>query len=178
MKKDHPQTPSQTVGPYFAYGLTAEQYKYDNTSITGNLLKSNTEGQQIIIRGKILDGNGVPISDAMIEVRQDASLEGFGRMGTGTEADNSYIFYTVKPRPKDNIAPHINVIVMMRGLLSHVLTRIYFSDEDNSTDSLLTKVSKDRQHTLIAQRKVQNGQIVYEFDIHMQGENETVFFDA
>ena len=182
MSAKYLQTPSQTVGPYFAYGLTPEQYHYDNNSIVDNVLykDESIQGERIIIRGQVFDGNGEPINDAMIELRQDATLDGFGRMGTGTEKDNSFIFHTVKPQGSDGQAPHINVVVLMRGLLSHVFTRLYFSDEAeaNEGDKVLTQVPEKRRHTLIARRQEVNGQVIYLFNIHMQGENETVFFDA
>lgn len=180
MDKKILQTPSQTIGPYFAYGLTPEQYHYNNTSIVDNELYKTTyiDRERILIKGRVLDANGEAISDAIIEIRQDASIEGFGRMGTGTASDHSFVFHTIKPERIADRPPHINVVVMMRGLLSHVFTRIYFSDENNSSDPLLAKVSEDRQKTLIAQRKKVNGQIIYEFNICMQGENETLFFDA
>ena len=182
MQKKYQQTPSQTLGPFFAYGLTPEQYSYSFTSIADNYLYKNTDkaGERIIIKGQIFDGNGDPINDAMLEIRQDDSLDGFGRYGTGTEKDNSFIFHTIKPISEDGQAPHINIVVMMRGLLSHVFTRLYFSDEEaaNANDKILNLIPKDRRHTLIAKRTTVNGQTIYRFDIHMQGENETVFFDA
>ncbi|MCB0630341.1 MAG: protocatechuate 3,4-dioxygenase subunit alpha [Saprospiraceae bacterium] len=182
MNKKYQQTPSQTVGPYFAYGLTPEQYLYDFKSIADNYLyKDASEAEErILIKGRLFDGNGAIIPDAMIELRQDDTLDGFGRWGTGTERGNTFTFNTIKPKSKDGQAPHINVVVMMRGLLSHVYTRIYFSDEvaANADDPVLNLIDEDRRHTLIARRNEMGGQIVYQFDIHMQGEHETVFFDA
>lgn len=182
MSEVYRQTPSQTVGPYFAYGITPEQYHYDHKSLVENYLYKNgqVQGERIIIKGQILDGEGTPVDDALIEIWQDASPEGFGRMGTGTEPDNSFIFHTLKPTGIKSQAPHINVIVLMRGLLNHVFTRIYFDDEAeaNRQDSILGQVPKERRHTLVAQRNETNGAVLYTFDIHMQGDNETVFFDA
>ncbi len=176
------QTPSQTVGPYFAYGITPEQYHYDHLGIADNVLYKGVEavGERILIRGQVLDGEGAPVDDALIELRQDASPEGFGRMGTGTDPDNRFEFDTLKPEGSSAAAPHINVIVMMRGLLNHLFTRIYFSDEEaaNTSDALLNKVPEARRHTLIATRGEENGRVVYHFDIRMQGPEETVFFDA
>lgn len=182
------QTPSQTIGPFFAYSLTPEQYNYDHGNICGpQLADSNAEGQQITIRGTIYDGKGVSVNDAMIEIWQ-ANHKGdfvtektdgfisFGRCGTGMLDDNQFEFKTIKPGSLENNAPFINVIIFMRGMLSHMYTRIYFSDEGkaNYEDELLSQIPKERQHTLIAQKKDGN---VYEFNIHMQGENETVFLD-
>ncbi len=192
------QTPSQTVGPYFAYGLTPQQYGYDFSSIAdGDLTTPDTQGERIRIEGRVLDGAGEPVNDAMIEIWQaDASgryahpadgrpsnetFTGFGRTGTGTDAENRFVFTTVKPAaPGDGEAPHINVIVFMRGILSHAFTRIYFSDETeaNAGDTVLNAVPADRRDTLVAEREDRSGETVYRFDIHMQGDRETVFFDV
>jgi len=192
------QTPSQTVGPYFAYALTAEQYGYPLTSIAGGtLVTGDVEGERIRIEGRVFDGEGKPVDDAMIEIWQadakgryahpadprgsNTAFKGFGRMGTGTDRENRFIFDTVKPGSVDGRqAPHINVIVTMRGLLVHAFTRIYFSDEAtaNARDPVLSSVPAERRATLIAERKETPTGIVYRFDIHMQGPNETVFFDA
>ncbi|RNC92778.1 MAG: protocatechuate 3,4-dioxygenase subunit alpha [Allomuricauda sp.] len=175
------QTPSQTVGPYFAYGLTPNQYHFHHKGIADNNVFSETIlGERIYITGRVLDGKGATVLDAMIELRQNSPQQGFARFGTGTLDGNRFVFNTVKPKSDEKNAPHINVVVMMRGLLSHVFTRIYFSDEGdaNANDPVLKRVPEDRKDTLIAQRKEVDGKVVYEFDIHMQGKNETVFFDA
>lgn len=188
------QTPSQTVGPFFAYSLTAEQYSYDyNSIINGSLLSDDAEGERIYISGNIYDGNGNSVSDAMIELwqadingnyrvlpinKKNDGFTGFGRLGTGTEEAHRFVFKTVKPGSVDGQTPHINVILFMRGSLHALYTRIYFSDEANDSDPLLNAVDATRRPTLIAERKEINGSIVYQFDIHMQGENETVFFDV
>jgi len=193
------QTPSQTVGPYFAYGLAAPQYGYPFTSIaSSSVANEETEGQHIRIVGQVFDGAGNVVPDALIEIWQanafgrynhpedtrrdnyDPTFKGFGRHGTGTDPKNRFIFDTVKPGAVgDGQAPHINVIVMMRGMLVHAFTRLYFSDEAeaNATDPVLRSVPEDRRHTLIARRE-EGTAAVYRFDIHMQGENETVFFDV
>lgn len=182
MEKKYQQTPSQTVGPYFAYGLTPEQYRYNHSSIVSNHLfqGASFKGERITIKGQVFDGNENPINDAMIEIRQDATLDGIGRVGTGTEPDNTFLIHTIKPSSQNGQAPHLNVTVFMRGLLSHVFTRIYFSDEEgaNSKDKIFNLIPKERQHTVIAQRREINGQVFYDFDIYMQGEKETVFFDV
>jgi protocatechuate 3,4-dioxygenase alpha subunit len=198
--KNLPQTPSQTVGPFFAYSLTAEQYGYDFNSIIDNSLVGNTDflnddpAQRIYITGRVFDGAGNTISDAIIELWQpntdgtyrntpiqgkNDGFSGFGRMGTGTHDDHRFTFTTVKPAATNGEAPHINVIVFMRGLLLHLYTRLYFSDEKaaNAKDDLLKSIPKDRRNTLIANKVVKNGRIIYEFDIRMQGEGETVFLD-
>jgi protocatechuate 3,4-dioxygenase alpha subunit len=121
-----------------------------------------------------------PAGDAPDPSRQDA-FTGFGRVGTGTDPDNRFWFDTVKPGAAgDGQAPHLNVMVFMRGLLSHLYTRIYFSDEEtaNADDSVLGSVDEARRQTLIAKREETPAGTVYRFDIHMQGGSETVFFDV
>jgi protocatechuate 3,4-dioxygenase alpha subunit len=192
------QTPSQTVGPYFAYGLTPEQYRYDLKSIAdGSLATASTDGTRIRIEGRVFDGKGEPISDAMIELWQadgqgryahpadkrasNASFRGFGRFGTGTDREHRFLFDTVKPGSVDGVqAPHINVVLTMRGMLNHAFTRIYFPDENdaNARDPVLASVPVDRRGTLLATRLEGSAGLAYRFDIHMQGERETVFFDA
>lgn len=195
------QTPSQTVGPYFAYGLTPDLYHYAyRSAVSDRLLQSGTEGERIRIEGRVLDGNGEPVPDAMIEIWQanahgrynhpadprrdnllDPDFKGFGRTGTGVDAEKRFIFDTIKPGALgDGQAPHLNLIVFMRGLLSHLYTRVYFSDEAeaNAADPVLAMVPEERRRTLIAQRDEAPGGVVYRIDIHMQGPGETVFFDV
>lgn len=192
------QTPSQTVGPFFAYGLTGDQYGYSLAGIAnGQMARADTEGERIRIEGVVYDGEDKPVPDAMIELWQadargryahpadgrasNASFKGFGRFGTGTHPECHFIFDTIKPGSVDGRqAPHIGIIVMMRGLLSHVFTRLYFSDESdaNARDPVLSSVPAERRSTLIAQRTAALPGTVYRFDIHMQGDKETVFFDA
>jgi protocatechuate 3,4-dioxygenase alpha subunit len=102
-------------------------------------------------------------------------------MGTGTLPGHAFAFRTVKPgRTPDGQAPHVDVILTMRGLLNHLFTRIYFDDElqANGADPVLGSVPLERRPTLIARRQDLAGAVVYQFDIHMQGEAETVFFDV
>ena len=173
------QTPSQTVGPYFAYGLTPEQYRYDLSSWATSDMVPESEiahPDAITITGRVFDGAGAPIPDAMIELWQDdEGQQIFGRCGTGTDPQNRFIFRTKKPQPMDGNAPFLTVIVFMRGQLIHSFTRLYFSDEAslNTSDLVLSDVPEARRDTLIA---VKNG-AAYQFDIWMQGEKETVFFD-
>ena len=185
------QTPSQTVGPFFAYSLTAAQYGYDyNSIVNGSLHGDDTEGSRIYITGSIYDGEGHPIPDALIELCQaDATgnntpqypdnpistFKGFGRLGTGTQREHRFTFSTVKPGAVNGQATHIDVILFMRGSLHGLYTRIYFDDEPNNHDPLLKEVDEARRHTLIAKRQDKN---TYRFDVYMQGENETVFFEV
>ena len=192
------QTPSQTVGPFFAYGLTPQQYGYPFSSLAGGTLATpDSDGQRIRIEGRVLDGNGATVPDALIEIWQadargryahpadprgsNTGFHGFGRFGTGTDPQHRFLFDTIKPGAVDQKqAPHINVIVFMRGLLVHAFTRLYFSDEAaaNAADPVLQSVPADRRSTLIAQRDDSQGMTIYRLDIHMQGPQETVFFDA
>ncbi|AKC69715.1 protocatechuate 3,4-dioxygenase subunit alpha [Pandoraea oxalativorans] len=190
------QTPSQTVGPYFAYGLSPEQYLYDfKSAFTPVVATERAEGEHIRLIGQVLDGAGNPVNDALIEIVQadahgryvetaeDIERTGFAgaaRCGTGTDAENRFVIETVKPgaaAPGD--APRIDVILTMRGLLNHLFTRIYFDDEvaANAADPVLQQVPAERRHTLIARREVRGGRVSYRFDIRMQGDEETVFLD-
>ncbi len=199
-----PLTPSQTVGPFFAYSLTAEQYGYPYDSIAnGSLIAEPTPGQftdaeRIYVTGQVLDGQGNFIPDALLELWQadaqgvyrslpiektttEPQFTGFGRLGTGTTPVGRFTFLTVKPgAPGAASAPHINIILFMRGSLRQLHTRLYFSDEAtaNQQDELLNAIPEDRRHTLIAERQLSTGQsVVYTFNIHLQGDRETVFFD-
>jgi protocatechuate 3,4-dioxygenase, alpha subunit len=190
------QTPSQTVGPYFAYGLCPEQYNFDLKSLfTPAVADHEAAGEHITVVGQVFDGDGNVIGDAMIEVSQldsegrypasraevEASgFRGFARVGTGTDAQKRFIVETVKPgRASAGEAPHLDVIVTMRGMLLHTFTRIYFDDEAaaNESDPVLALVPAARRGTLVARREPGTSKTVYRFDIHMQGDKETVFFD-
>lgn len=172
------QTPSQTIGPFFAYGLTSQQYDYDFESwVDGEMANPIDEQNTIIVVGKIFDGNGDTISDAMVEIWQnDGKTQRFGRFGTGTDPEHRFIFHTIKPESNSGNAPFLSLILFMRGQLIHSYTRIYFSDEKelNEKDEVLQSVPDSRRHTLIAEKKGQ----MYEFNIYMQGKEETVFFDV
>jgi protocatechuate 3,4-dioxygenase, alpha subunit len=191
-------TPSQTVGPYFKYGLTPNG-EYDwNDAFSGNLVTSDASGERIRVEGRVFDGEGAPVPDAMLEVWQadsqgrfadpqdkralpNAKFRGFGRCGT--DANGAYVFDTIKPgsipdpdgKPQ---APHILLAVFARGMLRHLYTRIYFADEAaNAGDAVLALVPADRRATLIAVREDGGGNAVYRLDLRLQGDGETVFFD-
>jgi len=197
LEANYGQTPSQTVGPYFAYGLAATQYGYDfDQPFDDRVALDGARGERIRLVGRVIDGDGKAINDAMVEICQpdgeghyptsveDArarGFRGFGRMGTGTDAQNRFVFQTVKPGANAaGEAPFIGAIVTMRGLLLHAFTRIYFADETkaNAEDAVLAQVPAERRGTLLAQRSEEGGQVTYTFDIHMQGDKETVFFDV
>lgn len=156
-------TPSQTVGPYFSLGLL---------DTPANELVS--EG--IEIRGRVLDGEGKPVPDAMVEIWQ-ADEDGryrhdFGWGRSGCDQEGRYSFVTCKPGAVGGQAPHLTLMVFARGLLKPVLTRMYFPDEAeaNSGDRALSAV--DDPSTLVAQAAGD----ALEFDIRLQGDGETVFF--
>jgi protocatechuate 3,4-dioxygenase, alpha subunit len=188
-----PLTSSQTVGPFFAPALLREDARRNV------LIQPETIGKHIRIEGYVLDGDGLPVPDAMVEIWQanahgrynhptdlgpaplDASFLGFGR--SGTAEDGSYWFETIKPGsvPFDRErmqAPHICVTVFSRGLLNHVVTRLYFEDEPaNSSDPVLLCVPPERRATLLARRESVGAVELYRFDIILQGARETAFFN-
>ncbi len=184
---------SQTVGPFFAPALLREDARRNV------LTRPDTVGERIRIEGRVLDGDGVPVPDALIEIWQanaqgrynhaadqgaaelDSSFLGFGR--SGTAEDGSYWFETVKPGlvPFDGErmqAPHICATVFSRGLLNHLVTRLYFEDEPvNALDPVLQCVPNNRRVTLLARREARDKVVVYRFDIVLQGADETAFFN-
>ena len=188
------QTPSQTVGPFFGVGLTRAS---QSQSVMVNEL---TDGQRIRIEGTVFDGAGAPIEDALVEVWQanahgryrheldagpapvDPNFSGFGRCAT--DANGVFHFETVKPGAIHGgdgrvHAPHLNVTVFARGMLVHAFTRMYFDGDPLDADPALARVDRDRRGTLVAGRVRQDGGLpVYRWDIHLQGDRETVFFDA
>ena len=192
-------TPSQTVGPYFAYGLTSKgQYEW-NDAFSNNLVTADTSGERVRVEGRVFDGDGKVVPDCMLEIWQadaqgrfadpqdmraqpNSSFRGFGRCGT--DKDGGYAFDTIKPgsvpdpdgKPQ---APHLVLAVFARGMLLQNYSRIYFGGEPaNADDPVLALVPIDRRATLIAQQANCNGNAVYRLDIHLQGDNETVFFDV
>jgi len=199
-------TPSQTVGPFFAYGLTPKgraqwapngTYSWKET-VGDNLMTPDASGTKIRIEGRITDGDGAPINDAMIEIWQadgqgryahprdnralpNTNFKGFGR--SATDKDGVFSFDTIKPGPVPgpngkSQAPHIVFCIFSRGMLRQIYTRLYFSDEAaNIADPILALVPEDRRGTLIAHKQPGGNVPVYRFDIRVQGENETVFFE-
>lgn len=182
-------SPSQTVGPYFHQGL-ADHFQGLRSAVGAQMVApgSAVPGERLTLRGRVLDGDGQPIEDAMIEVWQPgadgtfsensaAPFHGYGRGHTRSEGF-VYTLQTVKPGAQGGHAPRLAVWLGMRGLLTHLITFIYFSDEDNSGDPLLALVPEARRQTLIARREDTPDGAVYHFDFRMQGDGETVFFDA
>lgn len=164
-------TPSQTVGPFFGFALP---YADDAVIV---------EGGDLRVHGSVYDGAGQLVPDALIEVLQpdghgkfhQDGFHGFGRCSTRPEGH--FAFTTVEPGPvAEGEAPHLAVIVHARGLLRHLHTRMYFPGESeaNAADPVLNAVPEDRRHTLVAEATADG----VRFDIRLQGENETVFFDV
>ena len=190
-------TPSQTVGPFFSLGLDCPEWS--------DLTAGNPKGERVVIEGRVLDGDGAPVPDAVVEIWQanavgryahpedpqtdkplDPNFRGFGR--SPTDAEGRFRFTTVKPGPvpgRGNSlqAPHINVLLFSRGLLIHLHTRIYFDGEPaNAADPLLSSIEDPKvRGTLLARREAGSSQggspACYRFDIVMQGDNETAFLD-
>jgi protocatechuate 3,4-dioxygenase, alpha subunit len=158
-------TPPQTVGPFFAIGLPWDD---------GPAVVEPGSGAAIALRGTVFDGEGAPVPDAIVETWQAPGdgCRGFGRCPT--DGDGGWEIVTRKPDSAGGEAPHVAVAVFARGLLDRVPTRIYFCDEQaaNAGDPLLSALEPARRATLIA--AAESGG--YRFDIHLQGENETVFF--
>jgi len=164
-------TPSQTVGPFFAIGLPWP----DGPQV----VPGGTDGA-IWLRGRVLDGERRPIPDALVETWQadpggryeTPGFRGFGRCPT--DEDGAWAIHTVKPGVVGGQAPHVAVALFARGLLNHVVTRMYFDDEPeaNTTDPLLAALDAAARGTLIA---VQEGD-GYRFDMRLQGADETAFF--
>jgi protocatechuate 3,4-dioxygenase alpha subunit len=182
-------TPSQTIGPFFAYALTPRAYGGSELA-TEQVAADGVAGARIRVEGIVYDGDGAVVSDAMIEIWQadaqgrfnasgNAGFTGFGR--AETTAEGGFHFDTILPGalpgPGGRMqAPHLTVSVFARGLLVRLATRIYFEGEPgNADDPVLALVPADRRNTLIAK---QQGQGIFRFDIRLQGEGETVFFEA
>jgi protocatechuate 3,4-dioxygenase alpha subunit len=178
-------TTSQTVGPYLHIGMT--------WLITENLAAPGVAGERISIEGRVIDGDGQPVNDALLEIWQanaegkygEKGFRGFGR--SATDDKGAFRFHTIKPgrvpaRASDPHArlqaPHIAVNVFMRGQLKQLVTRIYFPDEAaNGEDPVLALVPAERRGTLIAARRAGKPGAL-EWNVILQGRDETVFFDC
>lgn len=184
-------TASQTVGPFFRIGL--------EPMFTPVVAGPEAPGEHVTIRGRVLDGDGAPVPDAVIETWQadaegrypdpsgprpplaSSGFRGFGR--TPTDDEGRFTLTTVKPGRAPGPdgatqAPHLVALVFMRGLLRHLLTRMYFPNEaSNDDDPILRLVPLERRATLIA-RPAPSEDNVLLWDIHLQGDDETVFFEA
>jgi len=191
------RTPSQTVGPYLHLGLA--QGMFGSPEIfSPAIADAGVPGVHIRIEGRVLDGEGTPLPDALIETWQadgegryahpsdgrppaSTSFRGFGRCPTAK--DGTFHIATIRPGrvagPDGTMqAPHINVSVLARGVLKRLFTRIYFAgDTDHASDPILALVPADRRDTLMAKAD-SKAPGVFRFDIRLQGGDETVFFDA
>ena len=185
-------TPTQTIGPFFSPALLRD--------VQNVLTTATTAGERIRVEGRVFDGAGNVVPDALIEIWQanshgrfnhprdqrdlplDPEFRGFGR--SGTDDNGVYRFETIKPGPVpfegDRMqAPHLAVTVHARGMLNHAQTRLYFEDESaNADDPILALVPADRRATLVAHREETNGSVTYRLDIVLQGRGETVFFNV
>jgi protocatechuate 3,4-dioxygenase alpha subunit len=199
------ESPSQTAGPYIHIGATPN---HSGIEIYGNggdlgrtLLNPDARGERIVITGRVIDGAGAPLRDALVEIWQadaaglynsrqekrgkaDPAFAGWGRQPTDGDS-GIYRFETVKPGRAPFVdgrlmAPHVTFWIVARGINLGLHTRMYFSDEAaaNAQCPVLARVEhRERIATLVAERGADGGRPVYTFDIHLQGERETIFFD-
>jgi len=184
-------TTSQTVGPFFKIGL--EWLNRDN------LVNEGVSGERVTIQGRVFDGDGVPVPDAILEIWQanahgkydhpedtqnkplEPGFKGYGRVPVS--AEGVFRFVTIKPGPvpgpngKEQ-APHLAISIFMRGLLKRLVTRMYFPDDTrNANDPILNLVEPERRPTLIA-KKTAGSPGTLEWNVVLQGPDETVFFDV
>jgi protocatechuate 3,4-dioxygenase alpha subunit len=185
-------TPSQTVGPFFHLGLDRPEW--------ADLAPEGAKGERIVVEGRITDGDGAPVADAFLELWQanaagrythpdddrgeiplDPRFRGFGR--ACTDADGRFRFTTIRPGPvpgRGNAlqAPHIEVALFARGLLKQLYTRIYFADEPaNDADPVLSAIEDPAVRRTVIARPSGGSPPAYRFDIRLQGDGETAFFE-
>ncbi|EBA18731.1 protocatechuate 3,4-dioxygenase alpha subunit [Roseobacter sp. SK209-2-6] len=196
------ETPSQTAGPYVHIGLApgAAGFQIYEQELGQEIAGPNAKGERIRVEGLVIDGTGSPVKDVLLEAWQanaagiyahrehpgetEEGFRGWGRVITDFET-GEWGFDTIKPGPVmgrngQMMAPHINLWIVARGINTGLNTRIYFDDEAaaNAKDPVINLVEWERRRaTLIAKRSDQEGQLLYRFDIRLQGEDETVFFD-
>ena len=198
------ETPSQTGGPYVHIGLLPQQANIEvfENNFNNQLVQEKTLGERIRLEGQVFDGLGLPLRDVLIEIWQadangvypsaadiqgkvvDPNFLGWGRTGADFET-GFWSFNTIKPgavpgRKGTIQAPHIALIIFARGINIGLNTRVYFEDEAeaNAQDPVLKGIEwAPRRQTLIAKREERDGEVVYRFDIRVQGEDETVFLD-
>ncbi|MFY0312476.1 protocatechuate 3,4-dioxygenase subunit alpha [Leisingera sp. D0M16] len=196
------ETPSQTAGPYVHIGLApgAAGFEIYDQELGWDIAGPNAKGERIRVEGIVTDGTGSPVKDVLLEAWQanadgvyahpehtggvEEGFRGWGRVITDFET-GEWGFDTVKPGPVmgrngQMMAPHISLWIVARGINVGLNTRIYFEDEAeaNAADPVLNVIEWERRRvTLIAKRELRGGTPVYRFEIRLQGENETVFFD-
>jgi len=200
------ETASQTAGPYVHIGLAPKAAGFDifENNFGHVLATPETQGERITIEGRVFDGSDTLVRDVLLEIWQanavgryahaadrqpgkqvDPSFRGWGRACTDFET-GVWSFETVKPgvvagRGGVPMAPHVNLWIVARGINVGLNTRLYFDDEAqaNAADPVLNLIEwEERRKTLIARREQRGGNAVYKFDIRLQGEGETVFFDV
>lgn len=206
MKDYLAETASQTAGPYVHIGLAPQAAGFNIFEKNFNhvLTHSHTQGERIIVEGRVFDGSGTPVRDVLLEVWQanaagrynhpadqqadkklDEDFRGWGR--TCSDFDSGvWRFDTIKPgavtgRDGRMMAPHLNLWIVARGINIGLNTRMYFSDEQaaNEADPVLNLIEWEvRRNTLIGKREKRGDEVVYTFDVYLQGEKETVFFDV
>ncbi|MGE6980353.1 protocatechuate 3,4-dioxygenase subunit alpha [Kluyvera intermedia] len=206
MKDYLPETASQTAGPYVHIGLApdAAGFHIFEKNFGSTLTNSHTSGEHIAIEGRVFDGSGTPVRDVLIEIWQanaegrynhiadqqqekplDEDFRGWGRACSNFDS-GVWRFDTIKPgqvtgRDGRMMAPHVNLWIVARGINIGLNTRMYFSDEQdaNANDPVLNIIEWEvRRQTLIGRRETRGNETVYCFDIYLQGEHETVFFDV
>jgi protocatechuate 3,4-dioxygenase alpha subunit len=196
------ETPSQTAGPYVHIGLAPGAAGFDiyKQELGWDIAGPNAKGERIRVEGRVIDGMGSPIKDVLLEAWQanadgiyahpehpgsvEDGFRGWGRVITDF-ATGEWGFDTIKPGPVTDqngsvAAPHISLWIVARGINVGLQTRLYFSDEAdaNAADPVLNLIEWERRRqTLVAERTEKDGKTVYRFDIKLQGQEETVFFD-
>lgn len=198
------ETPSQTAGPYVHIGLAPHYAGFDifEQNFTNEIVGPNTKGERITIQGQVIDGSGTTLKDVLLESWQansegkynhpedfqekaiDDDFRGWGRICSDFDS-GVFTLKTIKPgkvagRNGAIQAPHISLWVVARGINIGLNTRLYFSDEGeaNAADPILSGIElAKRRQTLIAERSEKDGEVIYTFNIYLQGDDETVFFD-
>lgn len=196
------ETPSQTAGPYVHIGLApgAAGFEIYRQELGWDIVGPSAKGERIRVEGTVIDGTGSPVKDVMLEIWQanndgvyahaedgrtvEDGFRGWGRVITDFET-GEWAFDTIKPgavmgRNGRLMAPHLNLWIVARGINVGLNTRMYFEDEvaANAADPVISLIEWERRRaTLLAARSIRDGQVVYRFDIKLQGDDETVFFD-
>ncbi len=197
------ETPSQTAGPFVHIGLApgAAGFEIYDQELGQDIAGPNASGERIRVEGLVMDGIGSPVKDVLLEAWQanaqgiyahpehpgevEDGFRGWGRVITDFDT-GEWAFDTVKPGPVmgrngQMMAPHINLWIVARGINVGLNTRLYFEDEAeaNAGDPVINLIEwEKRRATLIAKRSIRDGAVVYRFDICLQGNDETVFFDV
>lgn len=193
------ETPSQTAGPYVHIGLAPGAAGFDiyKEELGKDIAGPNAKGERIRVEGIVIDGTGSPVKDVLLEAWQanadgiypgqdmvEEGFRGWGRIISNFDT-GEWGFDTVKPGPVighvgPKMAPHINLWIVARGINIGLNTRMYFDDEveANAVDPVINLIEWERRRaTLLAKRTERDGKIVYRFDVRLQGDGETVFFD-